>query len=330
MAVFTPITHAQLAHWLQDFDLGNLLKLEGIASGIENTNYFVTTDCKLYGGQFVLTIFEKLTREQLPFYLEFMRTLAQSGVNVPLPVANHQGQILHSLDHKPCALATRLEGEFELDPMPEHCRQVGVALARMHEVGLDYQRQRPDLMLDNPRGLPWWQQTLPLVLPHIPPMLQQLLAQELRDQTDYAATPDYAELTRGPVHADLFRNNVLFAGSRQQPRLGGFIDFYFAGVDTWLFDLAVTVNDWCIDPVTGVMDAPRYEALLRAYAEVRPFSPLERRAWPMLLRAAALRFWMSRLYDFYLPRAAETLTPHDPSHFERVLLLRRLHNHPLP
>jgi homoserine kinase type II len=330
MAVFTPITHAQLSVWLQDFDLGALLKLEGIASGIENTNYFVTTDTPHHNGQFVLTIFEKLTREQLPFYLEFMRTLAQAGVNVPLPIANRQGQILHSLCDKPCALATRLEGGFELDPNPAHCRQVGAALARLHEVGLDYQKQRPDLMLDNPRGLNWWQQTLPLVVPHIPPALQQLLVQEVRDQAEYATASDYAVLTRGPVHADLFRNNVLFAGSREQPRLGGFIDFYFAGVDTWLFDVAVTVNDWCIDVPTGAIDLPRYEALLRAYAEVRPFSTAEQRAWPMMLRAAALRFWMSRLYDFYLPRAAETLTPHDPSHFERVLRQRRLHDHPLP
>jgi homoserine kinase type II len=330
MAVFTPLTHAQLSVWLQDFDLGALLKLEGIASGIENTNYFVTTDTPHHNGQFVLTIFEKLTREQLPFYLEFMRTLAQAGVNVPLPIANRQGQILHSLCDKPCALATRLEGGFELDPNPAHCRQVGVALARLHEVGLDYQKQRPDLMLDNPRGLNWWQQTLPLVVPHIPPALQRLLVQEVRDQAEYATASDYAVLTRGPVHADLFRNNVLFAGSREQPRLGGFIDFYFAGVDTWLFDVAVTVNDWCIDVPTGAIDLPRYEALLRAYAEVRPFSTAEQRAWPMMLRAAALRFWMSRLYDFYLPRAAETLTPHDPSHFERVLRQRRLHDHPLP
>jgi homoserine kinase type II len=330
MAVFTPITHAQLSVWLQDFDLGALLKLEGIASGIENTNYFVTTDTPHHNGQFVLTIFEKLTREQLPFYLEFMRTLAQAGVNVPLPIANRQGQILHSLCDKPCALATRLEGGFELDPNPAHCRQVGAALARLHEVGLDYQKQRPDLMLDNPRGLNWWQQTLPLVVPHIPPALQRLLVQEVRDQAEYATASDYAVLTRGPVHADLFRNNVLFAGSREQPRLGGFIDFYFAGVDTWLFDVAVTVNDWCIDVPTGAIDLPRYEALLRAYAEVRPFSTAEQRAWPMMLRAAALRFWMSRLYDFYLPRAAETLTPHDPSHFERVLRQRRLHDHPLP
>ena len=278
----------------------------------------------------MLTIFEKLTREQLPFYLEFMRTLAQAGVNVPLPIANRQGQILHSLCDKPCALATRLEGGFELDPNPAHCRQVGAALARLHEVGLDYQKQRPDLMLDNPRGLNWWQQTLPLVGPHIPPALQRLLVQEVRDQAEYATASDYAVLTRGPVHADLFRNNVLFAGSREQPRLGGFIDFYFAGVDTWLFDVAVTVNDWCIDVPTGAIDLPRYEALLRTYAEVRPFSTAEQRAWPMMLRAAALRFWMSRLYDFYLPRAAETLTPHDPSHFERVLRQRRLHDHPLP
>jgi homoserine kinase type II len=245
-------------------------------------------------------------------------------------MANRQGQILHHWCNKPCALATRLQGEFELNPTPEHCRQVGAALARMHEVGLDYRRQRPELMLDNPRGLSWWQETLPRVLPHTSPALQQLLTQELQAQTEYASTPDYAQLSRSPVHADLFRNNVLFAGTHDQPRLGGFIDFYFAGVDTWLFDVAVTVNDWCIDLATGAIDAPRYAALLHAYALVRPFSPAEHRAWPMMLRAGALRFWISRLYDFYLPRAAANLTPHDPAHFEHVLRLRRLHEHSLP
>jgi homoserine kinase type II len=330
MAVFTAITHAQLAHWLQDFDLGQLQTLEGIASGIENTNYFVTTDGKFHGGRFVLTIFEKLSDEQLPFYLEFMRSLAQAGVNVPLPVANRQGQILHTLCDKPCALATRLEGGFELDPTPEHCRQVGVALARMHQVGLDYSRQRPELMLDNPRGLSWWRETLPLILPHIAPALQQFLRREVADQVQFAVGQDYAQLPRGPVHADLFRNNVLFAGTRERPHLGGFIDFYFAGVDAWLFDVAVTVNDWCIDLATGIIDIARYDALLRAYAGVRAFSPGEQRAWSMMLRAAALRFWISRLYDFYLPRTAETLTPHDPSHFERVLRQRHLHDYFLP
>lgn len=330
MAVFTVISPSLLSTWLQDFEVGHLLKLEGISAGIENTNYFVTTDCTVHQGAFVLTIFEKLSAAQLPFYLEFMRVLAEADVTVPRPIANRRGEILHTLVGKPCALATRLDGNVELNPTPEHCRQVGAALAAMHEVGARYQQQSPSLMLANPRGLAWWQEVLPSVLPYLPQTLRNLLQEEVEKQSEVSLSADYAALPRGPVHADLFRNNVLFAGSREVPRLGGLIDFYFAGVDTWLFDVAVTVNDWCINLASGAVDAARYDALVGAYHEVRPFTDAERRLWSMALRAAALRFWLSRLYDYYLPRQAETLTPHDPTHFERILCLRRAQTLLLP
>jgi homoserine kinase type II len=132
------------------------------------------------------------------------------------------------------------------------------------------------------------------------------------------ASADYHALQRGPVHADLFRDNVMFDGER----LTGFFDFYFAGCDSWLFDVAVTVNDWCIDLATGALDEARVRAMLDAYHAVRPFSAAEHSLWPALLRAAALRFWLSRLYDLHLPRAAQMLTPHDPTHFERILRTR--------
>ena len=323
MAVFTSITTTELAAWLTQFDLGNLQKVEGIASGIENTNYFVTTTSPVNQGEFVLTIFEKLQADELPFYLGFMSALADAGVNVPRPMASRSGTTLHQIKNKPCALATRLEGNSELAPGAEHCFQVGAALAKLHQIGQQYQRDCPQLMLNNPRGLAWWQQVVPTITPYLPAALKALLEEELQAQSDYAQTPTYQALPRGPVHADLFRNNVLFAGSHAQPRLGGFIDFYFAGVDSWLFDLAVTVNDWCIELTSGELVAERYQAMLKAYQQVRALTEPEKLAWPMLLRAAALRFWISRLYDFYLPREAQTLTPHDPVHFERILKLRR-------
>lgn len=326
MAVFTTVTPEQASDWLQQFDLGHLVSLEGIASGIENTNYFLTTDA----GAFVLTLFEKLSHTQLPFYLEFMRALATHGIHVPCPMTNRRGEILHTLNGKPCALATRLKGSDVVQPTATHCAQVGAALARMHQAGLDYRARRPDLMQPNLRGLAWWLDALPQVSPHLPPALQSLLREEVHAQADFAQTQCYLALQQGPVHADLFRNNVLFDGTPDAPQLGGFIDFYFAGVDTWLFDLAVTVNDWCIDLATGAFDPERLSALLQAYAAVRPFTAPERDAWNMMLRAAALRFWMSRLYDYYLPREAHTLTPHDPTHFERVLRLRRLTPSALP
>nr|WP_308622167.1 phosphotransferase [Massilia sp. Se16.2.3] len=153
------------------------------------------------------------------------------------------------------------------------------------------------------------------VLPHLPADTARLLQDEVAYQADFAGTERYAQLPRGPVHADLFRNNVMFVGER----LTGCFDFYFAGVDTWLFDLAVTVNDWCIAADGSRLDEARVHALLAAYRAVRPFTEAESAAWQAMLRAAALRFWLSRLYDLHAPRAAQLLTPHDPTQFERIV-----------
>ncbi|GAB3548016.1 homoserine kinase [Noviherbaspirillum agri] len=309
MAVFTPVSLDDLADWLTQFKLGKPLAIKGISSGIENSNFFLTTEA----GEFVLTIFEKLTFEQLPFYLELMRHLADRGVLVPAPIANRHGDILHSLHGKPAAIVTKLEGASQLDPQPVHCAAVGAMLAKMHLAGEDFPLQQPNL-----RGLEWWHATAPVVLPYLPDRGQHLLRAEMHFQEAFAASATYHQLPRGPVHADLFRNNVMFVGER----LTGFFDFYFAGCDTWLFDVAVTVNDWCIDLATGALDMARAQALLCAYHAVRPFTPAEKTAWQPMLRAGALRFWLSRLYDFYLPREAEMLTPHDPTHFERILRRR--------
>ena len=156
---------------------------------------------------------------------------------------------------------------------------------------------------------------MPVVLPHLDAAQAALLQSELAYQNHVAASSTYAALPRGPVHADLFRDNVMFA----EDTLTGFFDFYFAGVDTWLFDLAVCLNDWCIDLPTGTHHAERAAAMLTAYQSVRPLTAAERELLAAMLRAGALRFWISRLWDFYLPREASMLKPHDPTHFERVL-----------
>ena len=186
-------------------------------------------------------------------------------------------------------------------------------LAKMHLAGRDFPLQQPNL-----RGIDWWHEAVPAVLPFLSPAEADLLSAEMAFQDAFHASPSYATLAQGPVHADLFRDNVMFDGER----LTGFFDFYFAGCDTWLFDVAVTVNDWCIDLDTGVLDTARVRAMLDAYHAVRPFTAAEQEGWQACLRAGALRFWLSRLYDFYLPREAEMLTPHDPTHFERILRLR--------
>ena len=170
--------------------------------------------------------------------------------------------------------------------------------------------------------------TAPQVLPFLEPDQAALLQSTLDEQRRLAATPAWQALPSGPSHCDLFRDNVLFAGTTEVPRMGGFIDFYFAGCDTWLFDVAVSINDWCIERHSGAIEPELAAAWLQAYAGVRPFTAEEKAAWPAMLRGAALRFWISRLYDFHLPRPAQTLKPHDPRHFERVLQLR--HREPAP
>lgn len=306
MAVFTPVNLTDLTHWMTQFNLGRAQSIKGISSGIENSNFFLTTD----NGEFVLTIFENLNFEQLPFYLHLMDHLAQRGVLVPAPVANNAGQLVNNLHGKPAAIVSKLLGESQLDPLPVHCAEVGAMLAKMHLAGADY-----NIVQDNLRGITWWTQTTPKVMPFLTPEQQTLLSDELHYQQQFAQSPTYAELARGPIHADLFRNNVMFNGTQ----LTGFFDFYFAGWDTFIFDIAVTINDWCIDLSTGVLDANRVDALLKAYQQVRPLTASEQQAYNPMLRAAALRFWLSRLYDFHQPREAHMLTPHDPAHFERIL-----------
>lgn len=314
MAVFTPVSDDDARELLQHYSLGDLVSLRGITAGIENTNYFLNTT----RGEYVLTIFEVLTAEQLPFYIELMTYLAERSVPVPHPQAMHDGKRLTRLHGKPCTIVTRLSGGYEPDPGTQHCALAGETLARMHLAAADFPIRQPNL-----RGLPWWQQTAPQVLPFLGIEQADMLNRTLDEQTAFAASPTYKALPGGPMHGDLFRDNVLFDGTYDAPRMGGIIDLYFAGCDTWLFDIAVSVNDWCIERETGVFIEDRLQALLNAYAAVRPFTEQEHEAWPMLLQAAALRFWISRLYDYYLPRPAQTLKPHDPRHFERILRLRR-------
>ncbi len=310
MAVFTEVSPAEAQSLLTRLNLGTLQTLQGCASGIENTNYFASTD----RGQYVLTLFERLSAEQLPFYLQLMRHLAAKGIPVPDPQPDAQGHILHSLKGKPASVVTRLKGRNQLAPGVSECRQVGAMLARMHLAGQDYPLVQPNL-----RGLAWWTETIPVVTPHLSASQRSLIESELAHQQTLSATAAHQRLPQGPIHADLFRDNVMFDG----PDLSGFFDFYFAGCDTFVFDIAVCLNDWCIDLATGALDNARAQALVAAYDAERALSADEIALLPDALRAAALRFWTSRLWDFHLPRDAAMLQPHDPTHFERVLTLRR-------
>jgi homoserine kinase type II len=309
MAVFTEVSFEAAADLFKRLPAGELTALKGIASGIENTNYFADTA----QGRYVLTLFERLSFEQLPFYLHLMKHLAQHGVPVPDPQTDASGEILHTVCGKPAAVVNRLRGSHQLAPDTSHCESVGTMLARMHLAGLDYPRHQPNL-----RGLAWWSETVPVVAPFLTPEQRTLIESELAFQQHTGASAAYAALPRGPIHADLFRDNVMFEGHQ----LTGFFDFYFAGVDTFLFDIAVCLNDWATDLESGRLIEERAVAFVAAYNAVRELSSGERRLMPALLRAAALRFWISRLWDLHLPRDAAVLTAHDPAHFERVLAHR--------
>ncbi|MFZ5523436.1 MAG: homoserine kinase [Pseudomonadota bacterium] len=301
MAVFTTVSEAELTAWLSDYSLGQLLELQGIVSGIENTNYFVTTS----NGRFVLTLFEKLTADELPFYLNLMAHLARHGIPCPNPMANRHNQFLGTLKGKPACIVSRLSGKSTTAPNLAQCAAIGAMLGQIHIAGQSFSQIMP-----NPRGAAWRAATAPQVRPFLDAAQAALLDREVALHSRQIGV----SLPQGVIHADLFRDNVLL----EKDRIGGLIDFYFACTDALLYDVAITVNDWCMDS-SGKLDMQRAWALLRAYHAVRPLLDSERNAWPLMLRVAALRFWLSRLHDMHLPRDGELINAHDPRHFERVL-----------
>jgi homoserine kinase type II len=302
MAVFTNVSEADLTAWLGDYSLGQLLELQGIASGIENTNYFVTTS----NGRFVLTLFEILGADELPFYLNLMAHLARHGIPCPNPVANRFNQFLGTLNGKPACIVSRLSGKSTTTPNDLQCAAIGAMLGQMHIAGQSFSQVMP-----NPRGAAWRAETARRVRPFLDAQQMVLLESEVA----LHAQQNWTSLPQGVIHADLFRDNVLL----ENDRIGGLIDFYFACSDALLYDVAITVNDWCTH-TDGTLDRTKTRIFLRAYHAVRPLLDSEHRAWPLMLRVAALRFWLSRLFDKHLPRDGELINAHDPSHFERILI----------
>jgi len=314
MAVYTEVSFDEAAALIARLSIGELTALQPITGGIENTNYFADTT----QGRYVLTLFERLTHGQLPFYLRLMKHLAESGIPVPRPHGDAAGAILHTLKGKPAAVVDRLRGRHHLAPDAAHCAMVGEMLARMHLAAHDFPLVQPNL-----RGLAWWTETVPVLRPFVTHEQAALLDGELAFQQQFAASAAHQGLPAAAIHADLFRDNAMFdAAEDGSDRLTGFFDFYFAGVDKLLFDIGVCLNDWCIDLASGRLVEERAQAFMDAYDAVRTLGGAELRTLPALMRAAALRFWISRLWDLYRPRDAHLLQPHDPGHFERVLRAR--------
>jgi len=305
MSVYTPVTTEELNAWLARYAVGALVELAPIAAGIENTNYFVTTA----KGRYVLTLYERLPAEELPFYLNLMAHLARAGVAAPAPEPDRSSALFSLLNGKPASLVTRLEGVPTSTPSAAQCAAVGGALAQLHVASATY---RP--RLTNRRGPTWWRQAARAVRPFLDASQKELVDAELKFQTGFGK----GALPKGAIHGDLFCDNVLFVDSR----VSGIIDFGFAATDFLAYDLAISVNDWCLlhdDARGGRLDGVLVAAMVEAYHAVRPLTQDERNQWGALLRAAALRFWLSRLYDLHLPRPGELTHAHDPAEFERIL-----------
>ncbi len=311
MAVFTELSAQDVAQAVKEFALGDFLDLQPISSGIENTNYYLDTT----QGRWVLTVFERLKPEELPYYLELCEHLKKKGCSVACPARTREGALFSFIYGKPFSIAERLFGESVSEVNALECASMGETLAHMHLAAIDFARVQPNL-----RGLAWWKETAPKVAPFLDGPQKELLARELSLQERLHDSKAFDSLRVTACHCDLFRNNTLIAGhGTDTAHVAGVFDFYFAGTTPWLYDLAVTVNDWCIDPESGVLQPALERAFLDAYSRVRPLTDVEHMLWRDFLRGAALRFWLSRLFDFYLPREASLLTPHDPGHFERIL-----------
>lgn len=311
MSVYTPVAPEELEGWLARYAVGELVLLAPIAAGIENTNYFVTTT----KGRYVLTLYERLPAGELPFYLNLMAHLARAGVECPVPEPDRTGALFGMLNGKPASLVSRVDGAPVQAPTAVHCAAVGAALGRLHAASAGYRAR-----LANRRGPAWWRQAARAVRPFLDQGQNELLAAELRFLTGFGKV----RMPRGAIHGDLFCDNVLFVDDR----VSGIIDFGFAATDFLAYDLAITVNDWCIvrdGADSGALVPPLVAALIGGYDAVRPLTADERTQWPALQRAAALRFWLSRLYDLHLPRPGELVHAHDPAHFERILRDRASH-----
>ena len=307
VAVYTHISHQQLDQFFKAYSLGEVVSFEGVKDGIDNTNYFVTT---LQGG-FVLTLFESLGADDLQYFLKLLLHLKKNTLPCPCPENDRQAKPFRLLNGKPTAVFKRLSGVATPSPSILHCREIGLHLAKLHSCTQDYV-----FPIKNSNNLDWCKTALNKIDTHLSTTDRELINNELA----FLAKNSRENLPRGVIHADLFRDNVLFVDGR----LSGLLDFYNACTDCLLLDIAITANDWCCD--NGTVNTEKCTALLSAYESLRPLEPLEKQLWPTMLRAAALRFWLSRLKRQCYPRSDEMVQQKDPLIFQRLLLQHRQQN----
>lgn len=305
MSVFTPVTKQELTEFLQLYAVGELLSFQGIEAGVENSNFFVTTQT----GRYVLTIFEQHTPTELNYFLQVMQHMARAALPIAAPIPNQTSALLSVCKGKPAALIECLAGATLSQANLQQCAAIGEALAHIHLAGRDFPLYRaPD------RGHNWRLQTADYLMPLVGLEDRALLKTSLERQQNL----HLAELPSGLIHADLFRDNTLFI----QDQLSGVLDWYYACSDCWLYDLAIVVNDWCcLD--NGALDAERLTQCLSAYQRIRPLTDAEATQWQYLLEAAALRFWLSRLLAMAEPRAGSLVLQKDPLEFRQKLEQRQ-------
>ncbi|MBO0763959.1 MAG: homoserine kinase [Hyphomicrobiaceae bacterium] len=309
MAVYTEVSDDELADLVASYGLGALLSYKGIAEGVENTNYLLHTE----KGPILLTLYEKrVIPEHLPFFLGLMEHLANAGIICPTPVRDSEGRMLRTLAGRPAALVTFLEGVWIRRPQPRHCAEVGKALAALHMAGRSFGLTRA-----NDLGLAGWR---PLFA-HFEARADEIdpgLANTVRQELDFLEANWPSALEQGIIHADLFPDNVFFLGDR----LSGLIDFYFACNDALAYDIAVTLNAWCFESDHSY-NVTKGQALLKGYESVRPLPPQERAALPLLARGAALRFLLTRAYDWLHTASTALVNRKDPAEFLRRLKFHR-------
>lgn len=310
MAVYTEVPDGDLAQFIAEYDIGEPVSCKGIAEGVENSNYLLRTTGKdSKGGTFILTLYEKRVKlEDLPFFIGLMQHLAAKGLNCPTPIADRQGQALKTLCGRPAALISFLEGMWPRRPTEKHCQALGAALADFHLKGRDFAMRRP-----NNLSVEGWRQLIAATADRadeVEPGLRDKLAAEFA----YLETHWPKQLESGVIHADLFPDNVFFLGDK----LSGIIDFYFACTDFLAYDLAVCLNAWCFQPDLS-FNVTKAKLMFESYRRLRPIPETEMQAMPLLARGAALRFLLTRLYDWLNHPPGAFVKPKDPMEYIRKL-----------
>lgn len=305
MSVYTSVSDGEIRAFLADYDLGGFVSLQGIAQGVTNSNYFLTTE----SGRFVLTVFETLKQAELPFFLLLKQHLSKNGVACPAPVVRKDGRMDSVLAGKPACLVTCLKGADTGWATAEQCFNTGAMLAKMHLAGQSF-----PLQMENPRYKKWWHEACLRLLPEMNPQDAALFQSEIA----YLDSVDETALPSGIIHADLFKDNVLLDGTQ----VAGFIDFYYACNGNFMYDLAIAVNDWARH-ADNTLDTALSGAFVQGYESVRPLSEAERAYYPIAQRAGCVRFWVSRLLDFHFPQEGEMTFIKDPNAFRDLLLYFR-------